>query len=133
MNNCIFCKIAKGEAKSWTVYEDEHTYAFFDIHPVSKYHTLVIPKKHYTNIFDIPEKELKAVMTTVKKVSKLYENKLGIRNIQIISNSGAEAQQEVFHLHFHIIPRKKGDGQHIRWNTYPQWTQDFDTMLLKIE
>lgn len=132
MNNCIFCKIVKGEAKSWTVYEDENTYAFFDIHPVSKYHTLVIPKKHYTNIFDIPEKEISAIISTVRKIAKLYEEKLGIRNIQIISNSGAEAQQEVFHLHFHIIPRKKGDGQNIRWNTYPQWTQGFDAMLRKL-
>ena len=102
MNNCIFCSIVKGSAYSWKVYETEDTYAFLDIHPASRYHTLVIPKKHYTNIFDIPEEELRAVITTVKKVVKLYEEKLGFRNIQIISNSGAEAQQEVFHLHFHL-------------------------------
>ena len=132
MNNCIFCSIVKGTAKSWKVYETEDTYAFLDIHPASRYHTLVIPKKHYTNIFDIPEEELRAVITTVKKVVKLYEEKLGFRNIQIISNSGAEAQQEVFHLHFHIIPRKRGDGQNIRHRTHSEWVRDFDEMIERI-
>ena len=132
MNNCIFCSIVKGTAKSLKVYETEDTYAFLDIHPASRYHTLVIPKKHYTNIFDIPEEELRAVITTVKKVVKLYEEKLGFRNIQIISNSGAEAQQEVFHLHFHIKPRKRGDGQNIRHRTHSEWVRDFDEMIERI-
>ncbi|OED42671.1 hypothetical protein AB832_02920 [Flavobacteriaceae bacterium (ex Bugula neritina AB1)] len=133
MDSCIFCKIVKGEAKSWKVYETEHAYAFLDIHPASRYHTLVIPKKHYVNIFDIPEKELTEVIAVVKRVSKLYEEKLGIRNIQIISNSGAEAQQEVFHSHFHIVPRKRGDGQNLKWITHPEWVHDFDKMLEKIK
>ncbi|WP_062061215.1 HIT family protein [Aquimarina longa] len=133
MNTCIFCKIVKGEANSWKIYENEDVYAFLDIHPAARYHTLVIPKKHYTNIFDIPEKELQAVIAAVKKVSKLYEEKLGIKNIQIISNSGAEAQQEVFHLHFHIVPRKRGDGQNLRWVTHSEWVNDFDNMIEKIQ
>ncbi|WP_103071744.1 HIT family protein [Aquimarina sediminis] len=133
MINCIFCKIVKGEANSWKIYETEDAYAFLDINPANRYHTLVIPKKHYTNIFDIPEKELSAVTTVVKKVCKLYEEKLGISNIQIISNSGAEAQQEVFHLHFHILPRKRGDGQNLRWITHPEWVQDFDRMIEKLK
>ena len=109
MNDCIFCKIVKGEANSWKVYETKEAYAFLDIHPASKYHTLVIPKKHYTDIFDISEKELKAVMTLVKKVAKLYKDKLDIKNIQILNNNGAEAQQDIFHTHFHIVPRWFGD------------------------
>ncbi|MDY8136616.1 HIT family protein [Aquimarina sp. 2201CG5-10] len=132
MTDCIFCSIIKGDAKSWKVYETSHAYAFLDIHPASRYHTLVIPKKHYTNIFDIPEKELNEVISLVKKVSKLFEEKLGLNNIQIISNSGAEAQQEVFHLHFHIVPRRRGDGQNIKWSTHPEWVKDFDEMLEKI-
>ncbi len=132
MNSCIFCKIIKDEATSWKVYETEHAYAFLDIRPATRYHTLVIPKKHYINIFDIPEKELTEVIILVKRVSKLYEKKLGIHDIQIISNSGAEAQQEVFHSHFHIVPRQRGDGQNLKWITHPEWTQDFDKMLEKI-
>ena len=67
MKDCIFCKVIKGEVKSWKVYENSHVYVFLDIHPMNKYHTLIIPKKHYINIFDIPEKELKEVIVVVKK------------------------------------------------------------------
>ena len=79
MENCIFCKVACGKANSWKVYEDEHTYAFLDINPVNEYHTLVIPKNHYENIFDIPEDEAVYIMKTIKKVVSLYENKLGLK------------------------------------------------------
>ena len=68
MRDCIFCKIIEGEAKSWKVYENESVYAFLDIHPVNEYHTLVIPKNHYDNIFDIPEHELKEVIGVIKKL-----------------------------------------------------------------
>lgn len=132
MHDCIFCKIVKEEAHSWKVAESETAYAFLDIHPASRYHTLVIPKTHYTNIFDIPEKDLKEVMALLRKICKLYEEKLGIKNLQIINNNGKEGQQEVFHIHFHIIPRKLGDGQSIKWHTHPEWTADYDDMIAKI-
>ena len=67
-------------------------------------HTLVIPKNHYENIFDIPEEELKEVMTGIKRVAVLFSAKLGINNVQIINSSEAEAQQDVFHAHFHLVP-----------------------------
>jgi histidine triad (HIT) family protein len=132
MDNCIFCKVIRQEAKSWKVYEDKNVYAFLDIHPASEYHTLIIPKKHYENIFDIPEKELKQVISVVKKLVVLYNKKLGIKNVQIINSSGAEAQQDVFHAHFHIVPRKRGDGQDVKWTTYPEWSEKFDDMLKKL-
>ena len=65
MEDCIFCRVASGNAKSWKVYETEHAYAFLDIHPVNEYHTLVIPKQHYVNIFDVPTKELLHVMSAL--------------------------------------------------------------------
>jgi len=129
MSMCIFCRIAKGEAKSWKVYEDESVYAFLDVNPVNEYHTLVIPKAHYENIFDVPEDELLKVMAVVRKLARLYRDQLGINNVQIISCSGAEAQQDVFHLHFHIVPRKTGDGQDVVWTTHPEWREKFDAML----
>lgn len=132
MDNCIFCKIVKGEIPSWKVWENEDVYAFFDINPMSRFHTLVIPKKHYVNIFDIPEKELKAVIVVVRKIAKLYEEKLGVEHIQILSNNGVEAGQEVFHLHYHIIPRKEGESKKSRWKAHPEWRKDFDEMLEKI-
>ncbi len=133
MTDCIFCKIVAGEAPSAKVYEDEHVYAFLDIHPISEYHTLVIPKKHYENIFDVPEETLLQVMRVVKKLAGLYNSKLGIRNVQIINSSGREAQQDVFHIHFHIVPRRRGDGQNIAWHTHPEWAARFDEMVEKLK
>jgi histidine triad (HIT) family protein len=133
MNDCIFCKIIQGTAKSWKVYENDSVYAFLDIHPVNEYHTLVIPKNHYENIFDIPEHEFLEVISVVKKLVTLFKSKLGINTVQIINSSGADAQQDVFHVHFHIVPRKRGDGQNVRWETHPEWAEKFDLLLEKIK
>ena len=132
MNNCIFCKIINGEIPSHKVYEDEHTYAFLDINPATEYHTLVVPKAHYENMFDIPEEQAVHVMRAVKRIVDLYKRKLGIKNLQVINNSGAEAQQEVFHLHYHIVPRKLGDGQDIKWVTHPEFRENFDDLVNKL-
>lgn len=132
MEDCIFCQIASGNAKSWKVYESDHAYAFLDIHPVNEYHTLVIPKRHYVNIFDIPTGELLHVISALKHVVDLYQERLGLANAQIINSSGAEAQQDVFHLHFHIVPRQKGDGQDVKWSPHPEMQERFDDLLAKL-
>lgn len=133
MKECIFCQIAKGEIKSWKVYENEYVFAFFDVNPVNEYHTLVIPKKHYENIFDIPERDLQEIMGAVKKIALIFKEKLGINNIQIVSSSGAEAQQDVFHLHFHIVPRRNGDSQDIKWTLHTELKDKFDLLLDKLK
>jgi histidine triad (HIT) family protein len=133
MNDCIFCKIVEGKIKSWKVFENEFVLAFFDVYPASKYHTLVIPKKHYDNIFDISEKELMEIMKAIKTIVNLYKEKLGIENVQILNSSGSEAQQTILHCHFHIIPRKLGDGQDTHLSTHPEWTDEYDQMLSKIK
>ena len=133
MDDCVFCKVIKGELKSWKVYEDKNSYAFLDIHPATMYHTLIVPKKHWKNIYDIPEKDLKELIAVVKKIVTLYDNKLGISNVQIINSSGAEAQQDVFHLHFHVVPRSQGDGQDITWVPHSELTKQFDKLILKLK
>ncbi|MCL2388294.1 MAG: HIT family protein [Defluviitaleaceae bacterium] len=132
MDNCIFCKIARGEINSWKVYEDEHTFAFLDISPATEYHTLVIPKAHYVNVLDIPAEVFAKVMQTVKKVVNLYQEKLGLENLQIIHNAGQEGQQDVFHLHIHIVPRYKNDGQSVTLTRQPNWQDKFSDMMKKL-
>lgn len=132
MKDCIFCQVSKGEAPSWKVFENEFAYAFLNINSVSRYHTLVIPKSHYVNIFDADQAVVKEVMATVQYVSNLYRMKLGIEDIQIITNAGAAAQQTVFHWHVHIVPRTAGDDLDIHWTTFPEWRSEFDAMLEKL-
>lgn len=133
MNECIFCKIIAGEVPSYKVYEDDKTFAFFDIYPANGFHTLVIPKNHYRDIYDIPAEDLTAIMATVKKITTLYKEKLGIENVQIINSSGSQAQQDVFHIHFHIVPRETGDGQDIHWKTHPELVEKYGDMLERLK
>ncbi len=110
MDDCIFCKIIKGEIPSYKIYEDEKTYAFLDISCDSYGHTLVIPKKHCTNVLDCEKEYLEAVINTVRLISKHYVDDCGFEGVNVLNASGEAAQQSVFHLHFHIIPRKRDDG-----------------------
>jgi len=132
MNECIFCQIVQGDAKSWKVYEDDATYAFLDVNPFSEYHTLVIPKTHYADVFELPKAQLMEVMRTVKAVVSLYETKLGLRNVHIYNSSGVDAQQDVFHVHFHVVPRSAGDGQDLSRTTHPEFRERFDEMLAQL-
>ncbi|MCL2540454.1 MAG: HIT family protein [Firmicutes bacterium] len=132
MDNCIFCKIIAGEIPCYKVYEDEFVLAFFDIYPAAEYHTLVIPKAHFVNMFDVPEEESAHIMRAIKKIVKLYEDKLGLKNLQVLCSSGTEAQQEIMHLHYHIVPRALGDGQNVKWATHPEWEDRFSELLEKL-
>lgn len=131
-DDCIFCKIIKGEIKSYKVYEDDKVYAFFDTNPINEYHTLVIPKNHYQDIFDIPEEELVAVIKAAKKIAKLFKEKLGVNNMQMFNNSGVKAQQDVFHFHMHLVPREESDGNDINWSTNPELQEKFDKLIAKL-
>ena len=104
---CIFCKILNKEIPSFKIYEDENTYAFLDINPINKGHTLVISKKHYKDIYDIPENTLKHLISTVKKLSIPIKQTTNADGISISQNNEEEAGQVIFHIHFHIIPKFK--------------------------
>lgn len=104
---CIFCKIVKGEIPSYTIYEDEIIKAFLDISPESNGHTLIIPKKHFENIYDMEPEILKHVEMVSVKVGKLLKEKLNCKGITRVQNN--EYGQEVKHYHMHLIPRYEGD------------------------
>lgn len=109
MDECIFCKIAKGEIDSKKVVETNNFFAIGDINPVSEGHSLVIPKKHFVTLLDIPNKLGNELLEIVKKVSdEILEKKLG-EGFNLIMNNLEVAGQLVMHAHIHIIPRKEGD------------------------
>ena len=108
--DCVFCKIVNKEIPGSIVYEDEKHLAFLDIGPVNPGHTLVIPKKHAINIFDIEEADLKELIAVVKKVATAVLKGVEAHGVNVSMNNGKIAGQLVNHIHFHIIPRFQGDG-----------------------
>ena len=107
---CVFCKIVAGELPSLKVYEDDATLAFLDIHPVNPGHTLVVPKRHSKNIFDVSSQDWTAVTRVVQNLAHAIEKAVSADGININMNNREHAGQVVEHLHVHIIPRFKGDG-----------------------
>lgn len=120
---CIFCDIIKGEIPSFKIYEDEYTYAFLDIAGDVYGHTLVIPKKHCENILDADSETLSHVMNSVSKIANHDVDKCGFTGVNLINCSGKDAEQSVYHLHMHILPRQTDDNLKI----YPTLSkQNFD-------
>ncbi|MBI4918452.1 HIT family protein [archaeon] len=110
MDNCIFCKIIKGEIPCEKIYEDEYTLAFLDIMPVNEGHTLVIPKKHSEQLILNHDGDLHHVMDTIRKVVPIILKAVKADGWNLGVNNGKAAGQAVFHTHFHLIQRFANDG-----------------------
>lgn len=108
MEDCIFCKIIKGEIPSEKVYEDDEILAFKDIQPTAPIHILIIPKKHITNLMEVAPEDSKLmgkIVEAMQKVSKQFG--VDEKGFRIISNCGPDSGQEVMHLHFHLLAGRK--------------------------
>jgi histidine triad (HIT) family protein len=110
MDDCIFCKIIKGEVPSEKVYEDEYVIAFLDIAPVNKGHTLVVSTHHHETLFDIPDEHLEKLATTLKRVATAVKEAVNAGGISIGMSNYKAAGQVVPHAHFHVMPRYERDG-----------------------
>lgn len=107
MSECVFCQIIRKEAPASIVYEDEQVVAFLSNRPVNVGHTLVAPKKHYVNIYEIPEEEAAYLFRIVKRIVHAVKDSINAEGIRIVQNNGEAAGQVVFHFHAHIIPMKR--------------------------
>lgn len=105
---CVFCKIASSPDRK-TVYESENFVAFPDINPLVDGHTLIVSKKHFVNLMDMPESLASEMLDVIKKVFEL-RTKEGAEGFNLISNNFPVAGQFVMHVHLHVLPRRKGDG-----------------------
>ena len=114
--SCVFCKIVAKEAPANVVYEDDTVIAFMSIQPINVGHTLVVPKKHYKNIYEIPEEDVAYLYKIVKKIALAVNKAVNAEGIRIVQNNGEAAGQVIFHMHVHIIPMKKGR----QWIHYPE-------------
>ena len=108
MDDCVFCKIIKGEIPSEKVYEDEDVIAFKDINPVTPIHILVIPKKHIATLLDVTEEDSHLISKLFVAINKIAKQ-IGIEEngFRIVANCGKDSGQEVMHIHFHLLAGKK--------------------------
>ncbi|KAK9760015.1 Adenosine 5'-monophosphoramidase [Basidiobolus ranarum] len=111
-DDCIFCKIIRGEIPSCKVAETELSYAFMDIQPLSEGHTLIIPKYHSKFVHEVPEEHLADILPLAKKIALA----IGAENYNILQNNGSLAHQVVPHVHFHVIPKPNAtEGLGVGW------------------
>ena len=123
--DCLFCRIVSGDIPSVKVYEDDHVIGIMDINPLTEGHLLVLPRKHAENLFDIDDALAADTMRAASRIAKRVKVALGIEAMTLIQASGALADQELFHLHLHLIPRRQGDNVPIGWKPAPG---DMDTI-----
>ena len=109
MEDCIFCKIVKGEIPCFTIYEDDSVLAFADINPINTGHTLIIPKSHAENIWEIEEDDLTAIHRTASRVAGAMKTALQPDGIAFLQLNGRAVNQLVMHYHLHLIPRGADD------------------------
>lgn len=128
-NTCIFCKIANGEIPSATVYEDETFRAILDLGPAAKGHTLILPKAHAADLFELPDETAAKALTLAKKLGAVLKEGLHADGLNVVQNNGEAAGQTVLHFHVHLIPRYSVDTVDIGWEQGKLTDEDRDEVL----
>jgi len=113
--DCIFCKIIAKKEKAYVVYEDKYTIAILDKNPFTEGHTVIMPKKHYSTIFDVSEEDLEKVIVLAQKLIKFYKKEFRCEGANVLHASGDFAGQSVPHFHIHLVPRYKTDNYRNLW------------------
>ena len=132
-DDCIFCKIAAGEITSRKIYEDKDLIAIMDLNPTSKGHSLIIPKEHCTNIYDIDEDIAAKVMKTAKKLATKMTVALNCDGFNLLQNNGKTAGQTMFHFHMHLIPRyKDADNNMLKFTSVSFSDEEMDAIRNQI-
>ena len=129
MDNCIFCKIANGEIPSATLYEDEEFRVIMDLGPAAVGHSLILPKKHAPNLFELPDETAAKAIKVAKEVGKKLKDGLGADGLNVVQNNGEAAGQTVFHFHMHLIPRFTGDHAGVTWTPGTLTDEDREKVL----
>ena len=131
MEDCIFCKLANGEIETNTLYEDDDFRVIFDVSPATEGHVMILPKKHYANVFELPEELASKVYVLAKKVAAALKEITGCNGVNILQNNGEAAGQTVFHFHMHVIPRYHEEI--LKWNQKEINQEKVDEIIKKAE
>lgn len=130
--DCLFCKIVRGEIPSKKIYDDKNVIAFLDINPATPGHVLVVPKKHAEDITKSSEDDLSDAIVAVKKISTLLIEKMNAIGVNVIQNNGKHAGQLVSHIHFHVIPRYPNDNVIITYQRAHLSEEDLEEIRKKL-
>lgn len=114
--NCVFCKIVAGTIPAHIVHRCEHTLAFLDVNPLAEGHLLIIPRDHYADLSELPDEAAAAIGAQLPRLARAVLTATGAEGVNTLANQGKAAGQVVPHVHFHLIPRRTGDGLGYRWN-----------------
>jgi histidine triad (HIT) family protein len=117
--DCVFCGIVAGSVPTAKVAEDEATLAFIPLEPATEGHTLVVPKRHSRNIFDIPREDLERAIVMTKAVALRQRERLGCAGVSLFQANEPAGFQTVFHFHLHVVPRYPGDRLREAWHSDP--------------
>lgn len=126
---CIFCKIAGGDIPSNTIYENSEFKVIMDIAPATKGHVLIIPKEHFSDIYDIDAVTAGKLFQLATVVARALKEVLNCDGMNVLQNNGEIAGQTVFHFHMHLIPRYEGDTVTMKWEEHPM--EDVDMGQLR--
>lgn len=129
--DCIFCKIIAGDIPSYKIYEDDHVLAFLDITQGTKGHTLIIPKKHIKNVYELDEETIVNVFKVVPMIANALKEAFSPIGLNIINNND-QPHQSVFHFHIHLIPRYENDGMELSTiNNYGKFEPTYFNKLIE--
>ena len=130
---CVFCMIANGEIPKNKVYEDKDVMAFLDLSQATLGHTLVIPKKHFDNIYALDSDTASKVFVVTQRLAKQIKTNLNAKGVNILNNNEPAAGQSVNHFHIHILPRYDNDDLDIKFTEHKLSDQEFKDLLEKIK
>jgi histidine triad (HIT) family protein len=114
-DECLFCGIVAGDVPAQIVDSDEHTVAFMDINPATRGHALVVPRKHSTDLMDVPNEDLERTMIAARRLARRMEETLDPDGYNVLNACRPAAWQTVFHYHLHVIPRYEDDPLKLPW------------------
>lgn len=128
----IFARIVAGEIPCQRVFENEHVLAFLDIHPLAEGHTLILPKQPVARLADLPLEAAAELGRQLVVIARKVVTATGADGFNLLLNDGQVAGQEVPHVHFHIIPRRAGDGLGYRWRPQKRTPEELDALAQRI-
>lgn len=132
LQDCLFCKIAKGEIPSATIFENSEFKVILDKFPANKGHILIIPKEHIENIYEMDSELGGRLFSLATNIARILKKELNIEGLNILQNNGKVAGQTVFHFHLHLIPRYEDDQVDITWKALKPTDDELTTLANRL-